>query len=409
MLAFTLAGLGGCAHTESDAIEIDEAYSSLEFCDVVPLIEKTCLRCHIETGIGPFPLVRASDFQRKKRTIMEVLSENIMPPWKPDPHYMHFKNEYYLDSVERKKLYNWVHFGAKDSSKCQLNRNNAKIISYDKSGECFDFTFDYKIPSNDDNYHCVVFPNPFNEDVYLQSINILPTNKTAVHHISAFIKPSDSLSLACQEHGNCECDPNTSVLDGSNMIASWILGNEPFRLDSNLAFIFPKDAYLIVQTHYAGGFIGDMDSQSICFEKTASDTSTVKQVFFKVEQNMNLDFPANTVMWDTVVTDVPEKIKMISIWPHTHHLAREVECYAITADNQKIPLIKINDWDYLWQSSYEFLKEVEIPAGSKVYMVVRFDNTEENPRNPYSPPKPVKYGLTADDEMLVIAYTYYHP
>ena len=61
-------------------------------------------------------------------------------------------------------------------------------------------------------------------------------------------------------------------------------------------------------------------------------------------------------------------------------------------------LIYIPDWDPSWQSTYYFQKPIPLPAGSVVKVVAHFDNSA-HPRNPNQPPKLVKWGHGANDEM----------
>ena len=63
-------------------------------------------------------------------------------------------------------------------------------------------------------------------------------------------------------------------------------------------------------------------------------------------------------------------------------------------------LIEITDWDPSWQHAYYFQKPIPLPAGSVVNVVAHFDNSA-HARNPNKPPKLVKYGPNADDEMCV--------
>jgi hypothetical protein len=48
---------------------------------------------------------------------------------------------------------------------------------------------------------------------------------------------------------------------------------------------------------------------------------------------------------------------------------------------------------------------MKIPAGSKLRVEARYDNSSANPRNPNNPPKRVTWGEQTTDEMfLLIAY-----
>jgi len=75
---------------------------------------------------------------------------------------------------------------------------------------------------------------------------------------------------------------------------------------------------------------------------------------------------------------------------------------AETPDKRRIPLLWIKDWDFNWQETYFFQEPVELPAGTVVRSVGYYDNSENNPRNPNSPPKEVRYGDKTSDEMFFI-------
>ena len=64
-------------------------------------------------------------------------------------------------------------------------------------------------------------------------------------------------------------------------------------------------------------------------------------------------------------------------------------------------IIKVPDWDFNWQYTYQFEKPLEIPKGSVVYLVSHFDNSDSNPRNPHKPPVLVKWGEATTDEMCI--------
>jgi tetratricopeptide (TPR) repeat protein len=76
-----------------------------------------------------------------------------------------------------------------------------------------------------------------------------------------------------------------------------------------------------------------------------------------------------------------------------------MQSYAILPDGRKEWLLKINQWDFNWQSDYRYAKPVFLPKGSRLMMHFTYDNSSDNPRNPNQPPVRVKYGLQSTDEM----------
>ena len=88
---------------------LNNDFSNIDYCDIIPILEKSCIKCHNSKAIAPFSFEDPNMFKRKKTTIMQVLDEGIMPPWKPDPSYSKFKHEYFLTEIEKTKLYTWIH------------------------------------------------------------------------------------------------------------------------------------------------------------------------------------------------------------------------------------------------------------------------------------------------------------
>ena len=78
------------------------------------------------------------------------------------------------------------------------------------------------------------------------------------------------------------------------------------------------------------------------------------------------------------------------------------EIYATTLSNEIIPVIRINQWDFDWQSFYypEYL--LKIPAGSTITATCIYDNTSNNPDNPNDPPALIFPGQGTTDEMFFI-------
>ena len=79
-----------------------------------------------------------------------------------------------------------------------------------------------------------------------------------------------------------------------------------------------------------------------------------------------------------------------------------------------LPLIKINNWNFRWQYFYTFKKMLKIPAGSEIIVEAVYDNTINNPDNPFSPPQDVqerkdfkgKGSMKTSNEMLQFIINY---
>jgi tetratricopeptide (TPR) repeat protein len=89
----------------------------------------------------------------------------------------------------------------------------------------------------------------------------------------------------------------------------------------------------------------------------------------------------------------------LAVLPHLHYLGKEVQGYAMLPNGRKQWLLRIDHWDFNWQSEYRYRQPVYLPQGSVVHMQYTYDNSAANPRNPHHPPERVVYGPQSIDEM----------
>jgi hypothetical protein len=82
---------------------------------------------------------------------------------------------------------------------------------------------------------------------------------------------------------------------------------------------------------------------------------------------------------------------------------------AETPSGEIIPLIKIDKWDFNWQTTYQFKHMLKIPAGSYIKMEAQYDNSSNNKANPFVPARNIGYGWGSTSEMcnLIIYYLDY--
>ena len=78
----------------------------------------------------------------------------------------------------------------------------------------------------------------------------------------------------------------------------------------------------------------------------------------------------------------------------------------MSASNDTIPFIRINDWDFDCQNYYYPEYMLHIPAGSTIHAKAVYDNTTNNPDNPNDPPEYVWWGDGTTDEMFFLPILY---
>jgi len=114
----------------------------------------------------------------------------------------------------------------------------------------------------------------------------------------------------------------------------------------------------------------------------------------------SIDIPAGQKEY--VITDsfvLPVDVEVHALQPHAHYRAREVKGTATLPDGTTKPLIYIKDWDFKWQHVYRYVSPQLLPKGMTLAMRYTYDNSADNPRNPYQPPRRVLWGQRSSDEM----------
>ena len=80
--------------------------------DVAPILFENCVYCHRPNDIAPFSLLSYEDAQTWADDIKRVVTDKIMPPWKPVAGYGEFRDINVLSDEERQMIVNWVDAGA---------------------------------------------------------------------------------------------------------------------------------------------------------------------------------------------------------------------------------------------------------------------------------------------------------
>jgi hypothetical protein len=103
-----------------------------------------------------------------------------------------------------------------------------------------------------------------------------------------------------------------------------------------------------------------------------------------------------------VVSDdfkLPMDADVLAVYPHAHYLGKLLEAWATLPDGSKKWLVRIPDWDSNWQAVYYYREPVSLPKDAVIHMRYHYDNSAANVRNRSHPPKRVRAGNQATDEM----------
>jgi hypothetical protein len=106
---------------------------------------------------------------------------------------------------------------------------------------------------------------------------------------------------------------------------------------------------------------------------------------------------------------LPEDISLLTVNPHMHLLGASFKAYALITGGDTVRLISIPKWDFRWQYFYTYPQPVHLAAGTVIIAEGVYDNTVNNPLNPFQPPRTVSEregSMRTTDEMFQLICTY---
>ena len=409
--------------------------------DIKPIIHRNCAICHNPNGAGPFDLITYQDVYKRGQMIKEVITKKYMPPWPADPNYRSFLNQKSLTDDEIKKIVAWIDDGKIEGI---VNDNNIidSILSKAKESKP-DLVVKMKhaqiiTDNNQDKFLMMKFPFELKADTFIKTINFVPNNKQFVHHINAHLITYNnnqnknifkgSYSVDTELFSDEEC---FEILDLKNndgsyptltpSVANYLPGSEQINYPEEIGGMKANKKNIILVNDFHYGPSSSLETDSSYFEIYFSKEAPKEKIqetqlgTFGISDIVPpLIIEANEVKKFRTKATITKDISLLTINPHMHLLGKSFLAYAITLKNDTIPLIKIDNWNFRWQYFYTFEKMLKIPAGSEIIVDATYDNTTNNPDNPFNPPKTIserigfngRGSMRTSDEMLQFIINY---
>lgn len=415
---------------------------SLTFSEhIAPVIHKNCTPCHRPGQAGPFPLITYKDVLKKAKTIKKVTGMRFMPPWPADHTYTSFIGEKILSDEEIEMIAQWV------DAKCPLGDSlKIPIPIYPEGSQLgkpdvvLTMKEPYLIPGdNVDRFMVMKIPYELPQDTFIRAIEYVPGNSTIVHHMNGHLVQYDPgkkknvfegpFVINRDSSGTLEESYKAIALlndDGSYplltpSVANHLPGMGPIMYPEGLGGWTVKRSgiFLMRDLHYGPSSIPTYDQSHVniffAAKRPVRPTMETQLGTLGISEIIPpLVIPPDQITKHYTKAVIQNDISIISINPHMHMIGKSYWAFAIKPGGDTIPLIKIPQWDFRWQYTYTFRKMLHIPKGTTIWAYGTFDNTAENPNNPFSPPRELSdkgRSMKTTDEMFqfIITFVPYQP
>lgn len=369
--------------------------------DVAPILVENCVDCHRAGGIAPFAMDSHQMVLGWSSMIRETLMTKRMPPAQVDPDIKHFSNARYFSDENLQTLVHWIDAGAprgdsKEEPLAGLNFQEGWDLG---EPDLIVYAEDFVVPATGViDYRYPIIDLPFEEDVWVKSVQFIPTDRAVVHHmIASIVEPQYSRDLSAEERGDVR------FLEG------YAPGKEAATtFPEGTGVLIPKGYKIRLDSHYTTMGRESRDHTAIGLYLSDEVPEHEFRTYRLSHEGKNLVIPAGEMdhaMYASYVFD--KEVTMYAFRPHMHTRGKDMRFKVIYPDNTSEDLINVANYNFNWQPTYRLTDPMVIPAGSRVVIEGAFDNSRFNP-GASDPSVDSLGGLQTWDEMFAgyLTYTY---
>ncbi len=410
--------------------------------DVAPILYKHCANCHHANDIAPMTLLSYQEARPWAAAIREAVLTRQMPPWKADPQYGKWSNDWSLSESDIATIKAWVDQGAREGDPKRLPA--APVFSTDwkigKPDAIIAIPPHTLTADGPDEYEYFTVPTNFTEDKWVVAAELRPGNRKIVHHAHVFVAEPDKAKPAAGKKDE-SADPQAAYRDwlmvhegklewiryeapviddgcvvddnsywpgrkprdeefGSwGMLSSYLPGRGPDIFPEGTARRIPAGANLSFQIHYSKATKKpevDVTSVGLIFAKEpprqVAKRVDLSNYFFRIpagDPNVEVS-ECHTFRQDMYLT---------TLTPHMHLRGKDARFEVTYPDGRKETLLFVPHYNFNWQITYRMSTPKFIPKGTRLSIISHFDNSPNNPLNP-DPTKVVRWGAASEMEMM---------
>ncbi len=393
------------------------------YADIAPLVQRECLTCHVEGGIGPFALDSYAAVEEQASSVISAVVSGYMPPWQPSRDCGEFVNERGLSAAERDLFVAWNAGG--------LQEGDPADAPPPLEDEIVDFTPTHSAAIGDggytadvtrpDDYRCFVLDVPITETQYLTGSWVVPDQQEIVHHVLVYAVPPEDAAAVDEANGadgtigyTCFGGPTPGAGTGvpPTQLGAWVPGQLPNLLPDGRAVRIEAGSRIVMQVHYNTLETSPGPDQTE-FQMILGPEQPEVLVETKPMPILDLEIPAgeSNVNHTRVFrnwTGAPMTIT--SLAAHMHLLGTEFSAHwtpAIGEGGDQMCLLDIPAWDFQWQQGYRRPQDspVVLQPGEGIEVSCTYDNSAVNQpvvNGMQQMPSDVAWGEGTLDEMCIL-------
>ena len=384
--------------------------------DAKPIFDEKCTGCHVDGGIGPFPLTSYEEVEPNVAIIQVDVEAGIMPPWRAVGPLDVYEGDRRLTDTQKDTLVRWIEQGAPEGDpddEAEAPPPAPRELSrVDQSLTIPEYT-----PLMDpDDYRCFPLEWPYQETKYVTGLSVEPHQTENVHHAIVYHVQPENADATRQRDAE-DPGPGYSCFGGSGTLAAWLTSYEPGgygqAVPGDLGFEIRPGSLMLLQIHYNtlnGGRRPDQSRVDFTVSDSVDRVGRVVLLMQALWPVGGMPIPANVEDTMHVYRGRPSAMQPQTTYDiywvdlHMHALGSYGGIAIIRANGMLEPLLQIPDWSYQWQETYLLREPVKLNPGDQLTVECHYDNTAGHQpvfNGQRLQPRDVNWGDGTTDEMCL--------
>jgi hypothetical protein len=415
---------------------------------VAPLVTSRCSGCHKPDGIGPFSMTSYESARPFAAAMAAAAASGRMPPWHAQeteecqPRFK-WQDDQRLSADEKTLLQRWADTGAPAgdlASAAALRLPPATSLA--NPTRRVSMAGAYHLPAGGgDVFRCFSLPHTFEQDSWLNGVQVVPGNQRVVHHVLVWLdKDGEGARRAEAGGGSYPCFGAPGFQ--APLIGAWAPGAQGLDAPPTVGMRIPRGSRIIMNVHYHPGKTAETDASGIdlrytteppLLELTLGLPGNARSLTSGLVPGPNdppegpaFLIPAGAKGHDekmviTLGDSLAGGAWVVTAGAHMHYVGTGMKVEVDrthreggppTTEPQRECLIEVPRWDFHWQRGYSYDAPVQmlptVMKGDQIHLRCRYDNSLDNPfvaaalrEQGLTAPRDVRLGEQTLDEMCL--------
>jgi hypothetical protein len=415
---------------------------------VAPLLSARCSGCHRPDGIGPFSMTSYDSARPYAAAMAAAAASGRMPPWHAQetddckPRFK-WKDDQRLSADEKALLQRWSDAGAPAgdaATAAALHPPREAALSNPTKRVSMVAPFTVP-PGKNDAFRCFSLPHSFEQDSWINGLQVVPGNAKVVHHVLVYLdKDGEGARKAEAEGGSYACFGGPGFQ--ASLIGAWAPGAQGLDVPASVGIRVPRGSRIIMNVHYHPGTVPQADDTAIDLRYTTTPPAlelalglpgNARSVTSGLMPGPNdpPEGPAFVIpagvrgheekMVITLGDSVAGGAWVVTTGTHMHYVGTGMRVEVDRShrvggppagEPQRECLIEVPRWDFNWQRGYSYDSPVPnlptVMKGDELHLRCVYDNSMDNPfvaaalkDQGLNAPRDVKLGEQTLDEMCL--------